>query len=67
MVGLVGDEGIISLFKPMQGSKILNEEITDRDGSLVPGFLGVYLSRARKSADYLWSWRYLFPEFRSWL
>lgn len=42
---------MLSLFRPTQGSKILDEEITDRDGSLVPWSLGAYLSRARKGAE----------------
>ena len=51
LVGLIEGEEILSLFRPMQGSKILNEEITDRSGSLVPWSLGAYLARARKGAE----------------
>ena len=51
-VGLLDDnEGELSLFKPGTGSRLLDEDITSRDGKLVPWTIGAYLIRARKSAE----------------
>ena len=45
------ETGTLSLYRPSQGSRIPNDEITNRDGCLVPWSLGAYLSRARKGAE----------------
>ena len=51
-VGLLDDnESSISLFKPVAGSRIVNEDISLRDGQMVPWTIGAYLNRARKSAE----------------
>lgn len=61
-VGLLdGNEGCISLFKPVAGSRILNEDITSRDGRMVPWTIGAYLNRARKSAESI-SFGFLYPK-----
>jgi hypothetical protein len=41
----------ISLFKPVAGSRIVNEDISLRDGQMVPWTIGAYLNRACKSAE----------------